>query len=420
MVDWWVPYVSLFVAALATAVLTTPLARKIAWKLDAVDYPSARRINKRPIPRMGGIAIFLALAVAVAVQYVGTTRFHWPVVLVPSPRMTVDYYRLALAFLIIFVTGLVDDMIQLKPLPKLLGQVAAAVVAVSGGLVIGDIVNPFVGGEVTLGWLTYPITVIYLVAYVNIINLIDGLDGLATGITCISSITMFVLASLAGRLDAAALSIALAGATLGFLCYNFHPASIFLGDSGSLLLGFALGTISLLNVTRVAGLTTIILPLLIAGIPIMDTFSAIIRRKRAHVSVSHADKGHIHHRLIHEGFDQRQAVLLMYAWTALLCLGSFLMTQVEVWPRVIIFALLIAASAGFAMRLHLFEPVLRHHYDDKTGEDTIVTPEDPAFAEERDAAEERREERHEELRERIHGGHESDDQPDDETNGSDE
>lgn len=404
MVDWWVPYVCLFGTALAVSCACTPLARRIAVRLDAVDYPSKRRINKDPVPRMGGIAVFLGLIAAVAVQYYGTTQLRWPVVLVPSPRMTIDYYRLALAFAVIFMTGAIDDVIQLKPLPKLLGQVAAAAIATSGGLVIGNIVNPFGPGEVVLGWLAYPITVVYLVAYVNIINLIDGLDGLATGITAISSVTMFALAIMAGRLDAAALSVALAGAALGFLPYNFHPATIFLGDSGSLLLGFSLGTISLLNVTRVAGLTTIILPLLIAGIPIIDTFSAIIRRRRAGIAVSQADKGHIHHRLIHEGFDQRQAVILMYLWTAMLCGGAVVMTQVEVWPRIAIFGFLVAASACFALKLHLFEPVLRHHYDPKTGDDVLVTPTDPAFKAEERAAEERREEHREEMHERIHGG----------------
>lgn len=387
---WWVPYACLFSAALLTALAVTPLARKIAWKLNAVDYPSARRINREPIPRMGGIAVFCGLAVALIVQYLGTTRLMWPSVLIPTTFMIVDYRLLGLAFLIIFITGAIDDVVQLHPLPKLLGQVLAASVAAAGGLVIGHIVNPFGPGEIVLGWIAYPATVVYLVAYVNIINLIDGLDGLASGITCIASITMFVLANAAGRLDAAALSAALAGATLGFLRYNFHPATIFLGDSGSLLLGFALGTISLLNVTRIAGLTTMIIPLIVAGIPIIDTFSAIVRRQRAGVSPAHADKGHIHHRLIQEGFDQRQAVLLIYGWTTLLCVGSYAMTQVELWTRIAIFLVLVAASGGFAKYLHLFEPVLRHHYDPKTGTDELVTPADPAFKEEtRKAAKER-------------------------------
>lgn len=378
----WIPYLCLFAASLAVALAATPLARRIAVALDAVDYPSARRINTRPVPRMGGIAIFGGIVAAFVVQYLGTTYLGWPAVLVPSPKMQINYWLLVLAFLAVFFTGLLDDYRSLTPSQKLVGQVIAAVLAVAGGLVIGDISNPLAPGFVSLGWLAYPITVVYLVSYSNIINLIDGLDGLAAGISAIASLTMFALSVLAGRLDAAALSIAVAGSSLGFLRYNFHPASIFMGDSGALTLGFALGVSSLLSVTRIAGLTTIIVPLVIAAVPIIDTFSAIVRRLRGHVSIGHADRGHIHHRLMAEGFDQRQAALLMYGWTALLCVGSLVMTQVGTMPRIAIFCALLVISMLLARHLHLFEPVLLHHLDPKTGEDELVTPADDAFEEE--------------------------------------
>ena len=382
MVPNGVPYLCLFLASLLVSMLATPLARRIAVRVGAVDYPNARRINKRPVPRMGGIAIFCGIVAAFVAQFLGTTYLGWPVVLVPSPRLEVNYWLLVLAFLTIFATGLLDDRYTLRPRQKLAGQILAATFAVAGGLVIGDISNPLGGPFISLGWLAYPVTVVYLVAYTNIINLIDGLDGLAAGISALASLTMFALSVLAGRLDAAALSIAVAGSSLGFLRYNFHPASIFMGDSGALTLGFALGTVSLLSVTRFAGLTTIIVPLVIAAVPIIDTFSAIVRRLRGHVSIGHADRGHIHHRLMAEGFDQRQAVLLMYAWTALLCAGSIVMTQVDTIPRIVIFAVLLGASFAFARHLHLFEPVLLHHYDPRTGEDELVTPADDAFEEE--------------------------------------
>ena len=383
MVPDLIPYLCLFLAALLTTILTTPLARKVAVWCGAVDYPNARRINKSPIPRMGGIAIFLGIVAAFAVQYVGTMSLGWPVVLVPSPKLDVNYAMLVAAFVVIFATGLLDDRFSLRPRQKLLGQVLAATIAVAGGLVIGDISNPFEpGGFIQLGWVAYPATVLYLVAYTNIINLIDGLDGLAAGISAIASFTMFVLSVWAGRLDAAALSVAVAGSSLGFLRYNFHPASVFMGDSGALTLGFALGAVSLLSVTRFAGLTTIIVPLVIAAVPIIDTFSAIVRRLRGHTGISHADRGHIHHRLIDEGYDQRQAVLVMYAWTGLLCVGSLVMTQVDTVPRIVIFCLLLLASMAFARHLHLFEPVLLHHYNPKTGADELVGPDDDAFEEE--------------------------------------
>lgn len=375
----WIPFSSLFAAALLTSLAATPLARRIAVKLGAIDKPTGRRVNKVPVPRMGGIAIFCGIAAAFAVQYVGTMFLGWPVVLVPSPKLRVNYWMLVLAFCVIFGTGLLDDKFSLKPAQKLAGQVLAAVIAVAGGLVIGDISSPLGPEFISLGWLAYPVTVIYLVAYVNIINLIDGLDGLAAGISAIASFTMFVLSVMAGRLDAAALSVAVTGSSLGFLRYNFHPASIFMGDSGSLTLGFALGCSSLLSVTRFAGLTTIIVPLVIAAVPILDTLSAIVRRTRAHVSIGQADRGHIHHRLMDEGFDQRQAVLVMYAWTLMLCLGSVVMTQVGTWPRVGIFCALAAASFLFAHKLHLFEPVLLHHYNPRTGKDELISPADDAF-----------------------------------------
>lgn len=383
VVPGWVPFTGLFLAAFVAALAMTPVARKIAVHLGAVDQPGPRRVNKTPIPRMGGIALFTGIVCAFVVQYVGTTFFGWPVVLVPSPKMQVNYWMLVAAFAVIFLTGLLDDKFSLSPKQKLAGQVLAAVIAVCGGLVIGDISDPFASGEfISLRWVAYPVTVIYLVAYVNIINLIDGLDGLAAGISAIASFTTFVLAIAAGRLDSAALSIAVVGSCLGFLRYNFHPASVFMGDSGSLTLGFALGVASLLSVTRVAGLTTIIVPLVIAAVPILDTFSAIVRRTRAHVSVGHADRGHIHHRLMDEGYDQRQAVLVMYAWTALLCAGAIVMTQVQTIPRIGIFCLLFAISMFIAKKLRLFEPVLLHHIDPKTGEDELISPADDAFEEE--------------------------------------
>ena len=377
----YLPYICIALAAFVTTYALVPAVRHLAIKLDAVDYPSKRRINTTPIPRMGGVAVLAGLVVALIVQLLGTWYWGWPPVFVPHPSMSINYPLLGLSFLLVFLTGAVDDVVQLRPKVKLAGQIVAAACAVASGMVIHSIVDPFDAGYIQLGWVAYPITVLYLVAYSNIINLVDGLDGLATGISCIAAVSMFSFALLAGRVDAAALAIALVGCCLAFLRYNFHPASIFLGDSGSLLLGFSLGTISLLNVSRTAALTSLIIPLIVAGVPIIDTFSAIIRRMRAHVSIGQADKGHIHHRLIQEGYDQRQAVLLIYAWCILLSLGAAAINQVGIELRIVIFLVLLACSAAFAIRLHLFEPVLRHHYNPKTHEDEIVTPDDTGFIE---------------------------------------
>lgn len=404
-VESLLPHICLALAAFATTYVLTPVVKKIAIKLDAVDYPSKRRVNTKPIPRMGGLAVFAGLAVACALQIFGTLNWGWPSALVPHPSMEINYPLLALAFLIIVATGALDDVFQLSPKAKLAGQLIAAVVAASSGLLIHAIVNPFEAGEISLGLFAYPVTIIYLVAYTNIINLIDGLDGLATGISAIAGCSMFSFAVLAGRGDAAAISIALVGSCFAFLRYNFNPAQIFLGDSGSLLLGFALGSISLLNVSRTAALTSLIIPLIVAGVPILDTFSAIIRRMRAHVSIGQADKGHIHHRLIQGGYDQRQAVLLIYLWCILLNLGAAAINQVEVFWRIIIFLVLLALSAAFAFRLHLFEPVLRHHYNPKTKKDEIVTPDDAAFADEVRAERQQQKERAAKLKNHKAGAH---------------
>ncbi len=400
--DSLLPYICLAAAAFATTYVLVPVVKRLAIRLDAVDYPSKRRINTRPIPRMGGLAVFAGLVVACILQIVGTWNWGWPSALVPHPSMSLNYPMLAVSFCLITAVGAIDDVVSLRPRAKLAGQALAAGVAAASGLIIGSIVNPFVpGAYIDLGWLAYPITVVYLVAFANIINLIDGLDGLATGISAIAALAMFGFAVLSGRGDAAALSIALFGSTLAFLRFNFHPASIFLGDAGSLLLGFALGTISLLSVSRTAALTSLLIPLIVAGVPIIDTFAAIVRRYRAHVSIGQADKGHIQHRLIEEGFDQRQAVLLIYAWCILLALGATVINQVPVEARIFIFILLLVCSAAFAMRLHLFEPVLRHHYNPKTHADELVTPDDPAFQEEEQAEERQRAEHREEIREEI-------------------
>ena len=368
--------------AFAVSFLMCPLVKSFAYKIGAIDVPKDnRRMHKKPVPRLGGLAIFLGFIVSMLLFV----------------KVDHQLQGILLGASIIVVLGVVDDMSPLRAYFKFCVQIFAALVAVFHGVVIQMLSNPNVFAESPywdLGWLSIPITVLWIVGITNAVNLIDGLDGLATGICGIASFTMFSMAVLSGRIDAAALSIALFGACLAFLRYNFNPASIFLGDSGSLLLGFALGSISLLNVSRTAALTSLIIPLIVAGVPIIDTFSAIVRRKRAHISIGQADKGHIHHRLIQEGYNQKQAVLLIYAWCIMLSAGAAAINQVEVPMRVLIFTVLAIGSAAFAKHLHLFEPVLRHHYNKRTHEDELVTPDDPAFKQEEQAAEERKEERH--------------------------
>ena len=367
-------YPLLFLVALLATLLATPLAKYIAQHLGAIDKPDERRINKVPIPRMGGIGIALGLVAAVAVQVAGTKLLGWPTVFVPHMQLQgVDYKLLTVAVVIVFLTGAIDDVRNLKPRQKLLGQILAACVAAASGLVIGNVANPFTAELIPIGWLAYPITVVYLVAFTNVINLIDGLDGLAAGITAISCAAMFYLSCEAHQIDATVLACILAGCCLGFLRYNFNPASIFMGDCGSNMLGFLLGVIALLGVNRVAAATTLIVPLVIAGVPIIDTFAAIVRRRRGHTAISQADTGHIQHRLIKQGFDQKQAALMIYGWSILLAAGAIIMTKVALPLRFVVFILLVGVSAVFIRKLHLFEPVLLHRYNPKTHTDEIVS-----------------------------------------------
>ena len=369
-------YPLLFLVALLATLLATPLAKCIAQHLGAIDKPDERRINKVPIPRMGGIGIALGLVAAVAVQVAGTKLLGWPTVFVPHMQLQgVDYKLLTIAVVIVFLTGAIDDVRNLKPRQKLLGQILAACVAAASGLVIGNVANPFTAELIPIGWLAYPITVVYLVAFTNVINLIDGLDGLAAGITAISCAAMFYLSNEAHQMDAAVLACILAGCCLGFLRYNYNPASIFMGDCGSNMLGFLLGVIALLGVNRVAAATTLIVPLVIAGVPIIDTFAAIVRRRRGHTAISQADTGHIQHRLIKQGFDQRQAALMIYGWSILLAAGAIVMTKVALPLRFVVFILLVSVSAVFIRKLHLFKPVLLHRYNPKTHTDEIVSAE---------------------------------------------
>lgn len=365
----WVECLALFlVAALATALLV-PLAKKLALRFDAIDYPSARRVNKKPIPRMGGVAMLGGLVVSLAAVFVGAHAFDWMVPFVDHPPQSVNYWGVAVGVLFMFGVGVVDDVKNLRPKVKLVGQIVAACIVAASGLLLSSIGNPFGPGFITFGWFSYPLTVFYLVAFANVINLIDGLDGLAAGITAISSLTIFVFSILTYRPDAAFVSIALAGVCIGFLKYNFYPASIFMGDSGSLLLGFALGIASLFAVARSALFVSLLVPLLAAGVPIIDTALAIIRRTRAHRPIDQADGAHIHHRLMESGLSQRATVLTMWGWTAVLSACAVLVTELDgIWRMVALCS--IAVVVGFAVvKLRLFDSVLLHHYNPRGKKD---------------------------------------------------
>jgi len=335
---------------------------KIAKRVDAIDYPDGRRVNTQPTPRLGGVALFFGLMLSLG--FIVVLNVMYPDVLhIRGFNQSINYFGVGAALAVMFAVGLIDDMFQIKPVIKLLGQVTAAIIACTSGVLFSHFLNPFEAGVINIGIWAYPVTVFYLVAFANIINLIDGLDGLASGVVAICAVALCILSFSRGSMDAALMAVALAGACVGFLYFNFHPAKVFLGDSGSLVLGFGLGLVSLFGVVRATALISLLIPVVIAGIPVIDTFTAIIRRLRMGRPVFKADKAHVHHRLISFGFSQRRTVVIIYGISIVLAALAILIAQDQSFMRIVYVAVLIILVALFIWRLGLFSSVLTHHYE---------------------------------------------------------
>jgi UDP-GlcNAc:undecaprenyl-phosphate GlcNAc-1-phosphate transferase len=300
--------VATFVVALVLTALLTPVARRVALAAGAIDEPGARRVHARHVPRLGGLAIvlgfFLPLLGLLALGApAGRALFS------ATPAMR----GFALGALLLVSVGLVDDIRGVGAKYKLIVQVAAATAAFSHGMRIEAVDLPWVG-VLQLGWLAFPATVAWFVGIVNAVNLVDGLDGLAAGVVFFACLTNFVIASLGGNIPILFFTASLGGATVGFLFYNFNPARIFMGDTGSMFLGFALASGSLLGAgnQKTPTLVAIIVPILALGLPITDMLLTIARRFFAHRSIFVADREHIHHRLLDMGLTHRRAVLSLY------------------------------------------------------------------------------------------------------------
>jgi UDP-GlcNAc:undecaprenyl-phosphate GlcNAc-1-phosphate transferase len=355
-------YVVLILVAAAATLLSTPLVSRLGIRIGAVSRPGGRNVHEGLVPRIGGVAIFIGVMSAIAFEVVGERRFGWGGAfsdLVSGGR--VSGIGVLAGMTLIFAVGLVDDLVNLKPGVKLLGQVLAAVVVVASGLRIGFVGNPFSDGLILLGLFSYPVTVAYLVGFANIINLIDGLDGLAAGVTAIAASSFLVLAAQGNRLDAAVIAAALIGACVAFLRFNFHPASVFMGDSGAMFLGFTLAVISLLGLMKTTAAIALAVPLLIVGVPIFDTASAIVRRIRHKAPIQQADSGHIHHRLLGRGFDQRQTVLIIYVWSVALAVGGYAVRYAPGSIRALALLALFAITASMAYWLGLYEAAHQPH-----------------------------------------------------------
>ena len=302
--------------------------------------PEDRKVHEKITPTLGGLAIYASMMIGIGV-YLLAAHHHFSSDLVGVMRGAT----------IIVIFGAIDDVRGLSPLAKLFGQVLAAGVLVIMGVQIQNIHIPGAAVISLSPELSVVVSLVWVVAFINIINLIDGLDGLAAGITCIASFAMFYYATQTGvggtYVDAALISIVMAGSTLGFLRYNFNPASIFMGDSGSMLLGFLLGAVTIQGVLKSIAAAALLIPLLALAIPILDTGMAILRRLFRGKPIMHADKEHIHHRLLNMGHSQRQAVLLLYFWTALLC-GTSLAIKFTSMNK-LLWVVVALAVGGFAL-----------------------------------------------------------------------
>lgn len=313
--------VTAILLAFGLALLVTPLVKKWAYKCGALDRPDQRKVHKRVMPRLGGLAIYFSFLIAVLL-----TR-----------DLTLQIAGLLVGGSLIILLGFFDDTRGISPGLKLAGQVAAALAVIPFGLEVEFLTNPFSDELITLGLLSIPVTVLWIVAVTNAVNLIDGLDGLAGGTTFISALTLSAVVWIeasawggsSGQWDAIALAMILASAIIGFLRYNFYPAKIFLGDSGSMYLGFSVASLSVMGLAKSATFISVIIPVVILGIPLLDTTFAIVRRYYGHRPIFQADREHLHHRLIQMGLSHRQAVLSIYGVNVVLGLSAIALTLIS-------------------------------------------------------------------------------------------
>ncbi|AVK82770.1 undecaprenyl-phosphate alpha-N-acetylglucosaminyl 1-phosphate transferase [Lysinibacillus sp. B2A1] len=334
-------YVSL-IAAFVASILLTPLVKRLAFRIGAVDAPNYRKVHARIMPRLGGLAIFLAFLIGVAILYPYLTSIG------VLPWYVSKYSLLAIiaGACIIVATGVIDDMREISAKAKMLGQLVAALIIIFvGGIQIDTINLPFVG-ELDFGLLSIPLTILWIVGITNAINLIDGLDGLAAGVSTIALITLAIMAFIMSNMFVLVLAALLAVASLGFLFYNFHPAKIFMGDTGALFLGFMISVLALLGFKNVA-FVALIIPVIILGVPISDTFFAIVRRVRMKKKWSDPDKSHLHHRLLDMGFTHRQTVLIIYGIAMMFGLAAIIFSMAKVWGAILLVAVILTAIEIF-------------------------------------------------------------------------
>ena len=339
-----------FLGALAVVLLLTPAAGRIGRVLGLVDEPGERRrLHVLPIPRLGGVALFLGI-------FVPSLAFL---------ALDGPYRGILLGAALATTVGLVDDGRGLPWWAKLGGQVATAAIPIGFGVTIDRFTFPPFAPQELPEWIGIPATLVWIVAIMNMVNFLDGLDGLAAGIAAIAGSTFAVIALSLGKPEAAVLAAIVAGACFGFLRHNFYPARIFMGDSGAMLLGFILATLSIQGLLKTASIVALFFPLLVLAIPIIDTSFVVARRLKHREKLYVSDQAHLHHRFLRRGFSQRRAVLTMYAWCATLAAAALATRFVPVrpggdwrlWPTVLAVTFGLVALAFSLYVVYLLEIV---------------------------------------------------------------
>ncbi len=338
----WLLYIAAFASAFAITLVTTPFAKWISIKCGAIDYPKDRGVHKKPMPRMGGVAIVLGFSVTVLMIF-----------FFDKGMSTKQFIGFFVGALMIAALGILDDMKNLPAKLKFCVQIVAALIVIFSGTQIHVVLWPVTAA---LQKFSIPITLIWIVGVTNAVNLIDGLDGLAAGVSSIAALSLMVLCIMTGSNTAVVLTAALAGACLGFLPRNFNPAEIFMGDTGSTFLGFVLAVTSILGVFKGYALLAVSVSVLCLGLPVFDTIFAMLRRMAKHQPIMQPDRGHLHHRLIDRGFSQKQAVLILYAISFCLgCLAIFISFKDS---RIIVVVLLTVILLSFI--IYYFNVHVKH------------------------------------------------------------
>lgn len=328
------PYLKLFTLALLTAFVLTPPVRRLALSVGAVDRPAARKVHTEPKPYLGGVAIYLAFFAAMAWSVGFGSR---------------TMQGILIGATLILLIGVVDDLRSLRPAVKFAGQILAAVVLVWFDVKIEWLTNPFGGMIILPSWLVPVLTVFWIVAVINVVNLIDGLDGLAAGISTIAAVTLLMAALMAGQHTVVLMTAALAGAALGFLPHNFNPAKIFMGDGGSMFLGFLLAAVSVEGTLKSAATAALVIPVLALGLPMFDTALAIVRRTANGRPFHEADRGHLHHRLMQMGLSHRDTVLVMWVVSGWLGISAIALMAIGLVPALVLL-LFVGVSLIFAAK----------------------------------------------------------------------